>query len=287
MISFKRIKYYNYSETSNETYALDDVFKCAKHFISADHSKHDVFRNLKLVDAPGSEKEDPMDSQKESNEVEIVKGYFVKLIKNIESKINELKQSIERVNIQISTIYDQENLKKIKYNLHSECIHQGNATSGHFWTYIWNTLNLKWYKFNDVEVCESTWDDLYANAVGGRSTKVSNDAASTKIGDQNDITNLNESNRTSNKANERTPSAYFLIYTKAEDTNLYRENNLLDKDLNKYINEDQEALENQLSTLKLKQLLREANENLKKSNYLITSSNLSKNYAFFSFNLRS
>jgi hypothetical protein len=292
LISFKRIKYYNYSETSNETYALDDVFKCAKHFVSADHSEHDVFRNLKLIDTPDSEKskEDPTDTQKESNEVEIVKGYFVKLIKNIESKINELKQSIERVNIQISTIYDQENLKNIKYNLHSVCIHEGNATSGHFWTYIWNTLNLKWYKFNDVEVCESTWDDLYANAVGGKSTKISNDAASEKNGEQNDITNVNESNRTSNKANERTPSAYFLIYTKAEDPNLYRENNLLDKDLNKYINEDQEALENQLNTLKLKQLLREANENLKKSNYLISSSNLSKNYTFFSFkrkNLRS
>jgi hypothetical protein len=128
LISFKRIKNNNYSETSNETYALDDVFKCAKHFVSADHSKHDVFRNLKLVDAPGSEKE---------------------------SKINELKQSIERVNIQKSTIYDQENLKKIKYNLHSVCIHEGDATSGHYWTYIWNSLNRKCYKFNDVEVCES------------------------------------------------------------------------------------------------------------------------------------
>ncbi len=116
---------------------------------------------------------------------------------NVKAK---LKESIERVNIQISTIYDQENLKKIKYNLHSVCIHEGDATSGHYWTYIWNALKHKWYKFNDVKVCESTWEALYADAVGGRSTP-------------------------------STPSAYCLIYTKAEDTNFYRENNFLNKPL--------------------------------------------------------
>lgn len=30
---------------------------------------------------------------------------------------------------------------------------------------------MKWYKFNDTEVCESTWDDLYENAVGGNGKK--------------------------------------------------------------------------------------------------------------------
>ena len=252
---------------------MDSVFKCANHFVTADHSTHEVFSNLKSFDAVDNKIE--IDN-KATNEVEIVKNYLKKLILNIESKINELKQSIEKVNAKINTIYDQESLKKVKYNLHSVCIHEGNATSGHFWTYIWNTLNLKWYKFNDVEVCESTWDDLYANAVGGKVTKNSNDTVSTNTTvDQTDPTNINESIKSSTKANERTPSAYFLIYTKAEDTNLYKENNILEKDLIKYINEDQEALDNQLNSLKLKQLLREANENLKKSNYLITSSNLS------------
>ncbi len=77
-------------------------------------------------------------------------------------------------------------MKKVKYNLHSVCVHEGSAALGHFWTYIWNETQQKWYKFNDTEVCESNWDDLYANAIGG------------------------------------VTSAYFLIYVNANDENLYK-----------------------------------------------------------------
>jgi hypothetical protein len=66
------------------------------------------------------------------------------------------------------------------------CVHEGSAALGHFWTYIWNKSQQKWYKFNDTEVCESNWEDLYANAIGG------------------------------------VTSAYFLIYVNANDENIYQ-----------------------------------------------------------------
>jgi hypothetical protein len=264
-----QIKDYSYS---SESYALDDILKCASHFTTTDYTNHEVFGDVKL-DNTGDAVEST-NASKNSDELIIVQNYLKKLIKNIDSKMSDLKKSISDVQTKINTIYEQENLKKVKYHLHSVCIHEGNATSGHFWTYIWNTLNLKWYKFNDLEVCESTWEDLYANAVGGKSKQQQQqskqvDRILVSPGSQTNEADL--MNKTSSKTNERTPSAYFLIYTKADDTNLYKENNHLDRDLLKYINEDQEALENQLNTLKLKQLLRETNENLKRSNLAISA----------------
>ena len=98
----------------------------------------------------------------------------------------ELENSIKLIKEKIDKIYDDNDLKKVKYNLHSVCVHEGSAALGHFWTYIWNKSQQKWYKFNDTEVCESNWEDLYANAIGG------------------------------------VTSAYFLIYVNANDENLYQ-----------------------------------------------------------------
>lgn len=198
----------------------------------------------------------------------------------------------------IETIFDEDNLKKIKYNLHSVCIHEGNATSGHFWTYIWNKQQSKWHKFNDTEVCESNWEDLYENAVGGNystnSTTTATSSCSNKASnDSLDFTKKTESLIKSNLSNEKMPSAYFLIYVKDDDPTLYQgqlakqnqlknfqlnifnflflisEANHFDVDLIKLINDDQEMLDNQLHNLKLKSLLRETLEKLRKSNFLI------------------
>jgi ubiquitin C-terminal hydrolase len=110
--------------------------------------------------------------------------YFI--LKELEKNINEIKDSI-------SKLYDEESFKNIKYNLHSVCVHEGSATLGHFWTYIWNTEQHKWFKYNDIEVVETNWDELYSNAIGGI-----------------------------RKENERSPSGYFLIYTKENDDFLYK-----------------------------------------------------------------
>ena len=147
----------------------------------------------------------------------------------------------------IEKIFDDNDLKNYKYNLHSVCVHEGSAALGHFWTYIWNKAQQKWYKFNDTEVCESNWDDLYVNAVGG------------------------------------VTSAYFLIYVNANDEYLYQGiQNLiiqfklgchalfyldaddLSKDLKCLIDDDQNLLNIQLTQLKLKQTLKILQERLKK-----------------------
>lgn len=110
-------------------------------------------------------------------------------------------------------------MKKFKYNLHSVCIHEGTSTSGHFWTYIWNPRQQKWYKYNDTEVSETTWDDLYANSVGGTTTN--NQTLPSDKSDANQPPNINDLSSNRPKQNDRIPSAYFLIYTRQEDSTLY------------------------------------------------------------------
>lgn len=187
-----------------------------------------------------------------SEQVKTVETCLSVWIKQLQEKITQLESEIHTIKTKIETIFDEDNLKKIKYNLHSVCIHEGNALSGHFWTYIWNKQQQKWFKFNDTEVSESNWDDLYENAVGGNLSKTTSSITDDK-----------------NKLNDKMPSAYFLIYVKDDDATLYQESNQIDIDLIKLINDDHEALQNQLHNLKLKQLLRDTLEKLRKSNLAI------------------
>jgi hypothetical protein len=75
-------------------------------------------------------------------------------------------------------------------------------------------------------------------------------------------------------ADEKTPSAYFLIYKKANDEQESQptEPEELASDLLKYLSHDQEVLENQSNSLKLKAILKDLDEKLKKSNQLIANS---------------
>lgn len=45
-------------------------------------------------------------------------------------------------------------MKKHKYYLQSILIHEGAAESGHYYTYIYNPLLKRWFKFNDIHVTE-------------------------------------------------------------------------------------------------------------------------------------
>lgn len=142
------------------------------------------------------------------NVEEILKNW----INKTQNKIDELNEAIVKITHKIDTAFDENYLKKNRYNLHSVCIHEGTSTSGHFWTYIWNSKKEKWFKYNDTEVCETTWEDVYANSIGGGLNQKN----------LNQLNDLNDLSKTKSRSDDRTPSAYFLIYTKADDLALYQ-----------------------------------------------------------------
>lgn len=256
----KSIKCYgqqNQSFPSENTYPLDDVLKCTLDFVSADHSTNEVFNSIR-----SSVNQNEVDF---NEKIGVVKECLKEYIVQIKEKITSLQAAIKDVNNKIEQIFDVDNLKKIKYNLHSVCIHEGNATSGHFWTYVWNKEQAKWYKYNDTVVVETNWEDLYENAVG---TNIINSDSG------QETYHSNEQGKSSQ------PSAYFLVYTKSDDESLYSETKEIAPDLVNLIDEDQEKLKDQVFNLRLKQLYRECVEILRKSNALISELNQGKFSSF-------
>nr|CCA17629.1 conserved hypothetical protein [Albugo laibachii Nc14] len=59
------------------------------------------------------------------------------------------------------------------YELYSVLIHSGSALGGHYYAYIKNFENEKWYNFNDAHVTEITEDDV-SGAFGGQSSSNGN-----------------------------------------------------------------------------------------------------------------
>lgn len=60
-------------------------------------------------------------------------------------------------------------MNKYPYHLHSICVHDGNALSGHYFTFIKDRFNNKWRRFNDIRVTDATEEDVFKESNGGYS----------------------------------------------------------------------------------------------------------------------
>ena len=55
----------------------------------------------------------------------------------------------------------------MRYNLHAILIHEGSATSGHYYSYIYDRKQNLWWKFSDANVSMESEDVVFAEAFGG------------------------------------------------------------------------------------------------------------------------
>ena len=46
-------------------------------------------------------------------------------------------------------------------------VHEGQASAGHYWAYIYDHANKRWMKYNDIAVTESSWEELMRDSYGG------------------------------------------------------------------------------------------------------------------------
>lgn len=60
-------------------------------------------------------------------------------------------------------------LNKHPYHLHAICVHDGNAQSGHYYTFIKDRMHNKWWRFNDYRVTEASEEDVFKESNGGHS----------------------------------------------------------------------------------------------------------------------
>ncbi|XP_060606491.1 ubiquitin carboxyl-terminal hydrolase 25-like isoform X2 [Ruditapes philippinarum] len=85
----------------------------------------------------------------------------------VESDVRELQENISRLEDSINKMYSDEAMTKNAYHLHAVLVHEGQAASGHYWAYIYDSASDQWLKFNDITVSEASWEELEKESVGG------------------------------------------------------------------------------------------------------------------------
>ncbi|NXG09488.1 UBP28 hydrolase, partial [Sakesphorus luctuosus] len=85
----------------------------------------------------------------------------------IEQDVQDLKESIARINLSIKEMYLDPLLRQVPYRLHAVLVHEGQANAGHYWAFIYNQPRKRWLKYNDISVTESSWEELERESFGG------------------------------------------------------------------------------------------------------------------------
>uniref|UniRef100_A0A8C7VXI2 Ubiquitin carboxyl-terminal hydrolase n=1 Tax=Oncorhynchus mykiss TaxID=8022 RepID=A0A8C7VXI2_ONCMY len=100
-------------------------------------------------------------------ELRFVKICLQRWRSEVEINMNELKASIDRVSQALEGMYSDNSLCQVPYRLHAVLVHEGQASAGHYWAYIYDHANQRWMKYNDVIVSESSWEELVRDSYGG------------------------------------------------------------------------------------------------------------------------
>lgn len=100
-------------------------------------------------------------------ELHFVRGCLQRWRAEVENTINELKASIDKVSQALEGMYSDNSLCQVPYRLHAVLVHEGQASAGHYWAYIYDHTHKRWLKYNDVMVTESTWEELVRDSYGG------------------------------------------------------------------------------------------------------------------------
>ncbi|KAG9265628.1 ubiquitin carboxyl-terminal hydrolase 28 isoform X1 [Astyanax mexicanus] len=100
-------------------------------------------------------------------ELHFVRSCLTRWRTEVENNINELKASIDKVSQALEGMYSDNSLCQVPYKLHAVLVHEGQASAGHYWAYIYDHANKRWLKYNDVMVTESSWEELVRDSYGG------------------------------------------------------------------------------------------------------------------------
>uniref|UniRef100_A0A671W0J9 Ubiquitin carboxyl-terminal hydrolase n=1 Tax=Sparus aurata TaxID=8175 RepID=A0A671W0J9_SPAAU len=100
-------------------------------------------------------------------ELHFVKTCLQRWRTEVENDINELKASIDKLSQMLEGMYANNSLCQVPYRLHAVLVHEGQASAGHYWAYIYDHANQRWMKYNDISITESSWEELERDSYGG------------------------------------------------------------------------------------------------------------------------
>lgn len=163
-------------------------------------------------------------------ELQFIQNTLPTWLTEIEAKCANIREEIRQLKYKLKQLYDEPQLKQVRYTLHAVCVHEGSATLGHFWTYVYHPDRQKWYRYNDNEVCETTWNDVFDAGIGG-------------------------SKSPNEREEERVPSAYLLVYINADQKSLSNDiQHELPVDLQRILDDDLVLLQQQNENIRLEKL---------------------------------
>uniref|UniRef100_A0A8C5TNZ0 ubiquitinyl hydrolase 1 n=1 Tax=Malurus cyaneus samueli TaxID=2593467 RepID=A0A8C5TNZ0_9PASS len=100
-------------------------------------------------------------------ELNLVQTCLQRWRNEIEQDVQDLKESIARINLSIEEMYCDPLLQQVPYRLHAVLVHEGQANAGHYWAFIYDQPRKRWLKYNDISVTESSWEELERESFGG------------------------------------------------------------------------------------------------------------------------
>ncbi|XP_029030412.1 ubiquitin carboxyl-terminal hydrolase 25 isoform X2 [Betta splendens] len=85
----------------------------------------------------------------------------------VENDTRDLQGSIARIHRTIDLMYTDKSMMQVPYRLHAVLVHEGQASAGHYWAYIYDPHQRCWMKYNDISVTKSSWEELVRDSFGG------------------------------------------------------------------------------------------------------------------------
>ncbi|XP_053334372.1 ubiquitin carboxyl-terminal hydrolase 28 [Clarias gariepinus] len=155
------------SEHSSQTEADDagssDDLGCTQ----SSNQRTPIHKPFTQCRPPADWPQHPVPSSVSEEELHFVRGCLQRWRAEAENSINELKASIDKVSQALEGMYSDNSLCQVPYRLHAVLVHEGQASAGHYWAYIYDHSHKRWLKYNDVMVTESSWEELVRDSYGG------------------------------------------------------------------------------------------------------------------------
>uniref|UniRef100_A0A8C4P8Y8 ubiquitinyl hydrolase 1 n=1 Tax=Dromaius novaehollandiae TaxID=8790 RepID=A0A8C4P8Y8_DRONO len=149
-------------ETKNTKTTEDTAF-----FLANSSPQQKLSTPLQSSDSPAEISDRPAPHMVSEEEMNLVRTCLQRWRNEIEQDMQDLKDSMARINLSIEQMYCDPLLQQVPYRLHAVLVHEGQANAGHYWAYIYDQPRKSWLKYNDISVTESSWEELERDSFGG------------------------------------------------------------------------------------------------------------------------
>ncbi|NXR29653.1 UBP28 hydrolase, partial [Cinclus mexicanus] len=152
----------NGKEERTDTRTEDEAF-----FVANSSPQQKSSMKLQPPVSPAELSERPAPHMVSEEELNLVQTCLQRWRNEIEQDVQDLKESIARINLSIEQMYCDPLLQQVPYRLHAVLVHEGQANAGHYWAFIYDQPRKRWLKYNDISVTESSWEELERESFGG------------------------------------------------------------------------------------------------------------------------